>query len=95
MGFGGLHNRFKKQLGRTIPRMADDVGVRIFDGFNHSLRIFFGSSRCVAQGMNTCDSQIQQVHVEFIQVECALRVKDIDFRPKQELDAVHLPRLRK
>ena len=92
MGFCGLHNRFKKQLGRTVTRMADDVGVRILDGFYHPLCIFFGSSRRVAQGMDTCDSQIQQVHVEFIQVERALRVEDIDFRPKQEFDAVHLPR---
>jgi hypothetical protein len=31
-------------------------------------------------------------HVKFIQIKCALCIKDIDFRPKQELDTVHLPR---
>ncbi len=70
--------------------MGDDVGPLVFDGGYHAVGILRGRSPTPTELMDTCYAHIHQTIVEWLKVEGALGIEDVEFGADEQSHSVHL-----
>ena len=67
--FGCQHQRLKKQIGRTVSGVTDNVDMTITYSTFHSRRILLDRSRPITQRMKSGYANIQKLKIFLFQVE--------------------------
>ena len=89
--FRGQHQLFEIHVRRAVTRVADDMYLGIANDGQHPLSILVFVTPMPTVAMDAGNADVQAVEVFVVKVQAAFCIKDVDFAPHQQSDAVHPP----